>query len=284
MYNNILIGYDDSRYSMAAVKEVAAWLKKHGGKAELLHSVYFDEEEFYNKPEILEQRISAGRESCNKARDIAAGFGVSMDIKVSKGEPPKLIRDTARSEAVDLIALGTHGRRGISRMIMGSVTAEVLVDAPCDVLVVKRPCESCTGGYSKILVPFDASASSIKALERACMLAANDQAEITVCYIIPRYEEMLNFLKTESIRAALREEARKILEQAGKIAARKGITIKTVVGDGHPAENIVAQAAQDPSDLIVMGSYGWSGINKSIIGSTAERVIMEAECPILITR
>ncbi len=284
MYEKVLIGYDDSKYSMAAVKEVAAWLKRHGGKADLVHGVYFDEEEFCSKPEMLRQRINDGKDACTKAMEVAADFGVPMEIKVKEGDPPHVICNTALEQGADLIALGTHGRRGISRMIMGSVTAKVIADSPCDVLVVKKPCDKCSGKYEKILVPFDSSPSSKMALNTACSLAKLDQSEITVCYVIPRYEEMINFLKTESIQKVLNEEAEKILDQARKIAAAFGVTIKGVIDNGSPSENIVASAAKEGIDLIVMGSYGWSGINKSIIGSTAERVIMSAETPVLVTR
>jgi len=284
MYEKILIGYDDSEYSRAAVKEVAAWLKRHGGKAELVHGVYSDEEEFCSKPEILGQRINDGKDACAKAGQIAADAGVTMEIKVKEGDPPQVICSTAQEQAADLIALGTHGRRGISRMIMGSVTAKVIAESPCDVLVVKKPCGTCSGKYEKILVPFDSSPSSKKALETACKLAKLDQSEITVFYVIPRYEEMINFVKTESIQKALNQEAEKILDQARETAAALGVTVKSEIGNGSPSENIVATSAKEGTDLIIMGSYGWRGINKSIIGSTAERVIMSADMPVLVTR
>lgn len=284
MYDKIIIGYDDSEYSMAAVKEVAAWLSRHGGTAELVHGVYFDEEEFSYSPNLLKDRVKDGTEVCTHARDIAADFGITLEMNVKEGDPHDVIVKAAQEGVADLIALGTYGRRGISRIIIGSVTAKVIVDSPCDVLVVKRPCGDCAGKYATVLVPFDASPSSRKALDKACDLAKLDQAEVTVLYIIPRYEEMINFFKTESVQNVLNQEAQKILDQAQEAAAARGVAIKTMIEDGNPAEKIVNAATREKLDLIVMGSYGWRGINKTIIGSTAERVIMEADRPVLITR
>jgi nucleotide-binding universal stress UspA family protein len=167
---------------------------------------------------------------------------------------------------------------------MGSVTSQVILNSHCDVLVVNKECTQCTGIYRSLLVPFDGSASSKKALLRACELAKLDGGEITVLYVIPRYEEMMDFFKTETITKSLFQEAEKIVGGAKQLAAQQGVQIKAVVQEGHASEKIIEIADKFKNDLIIMGTHGWRGMNKAIMGSTAERIIANASRPILIVR
>ena len=285
MYKNIVVAFDGSEYSKAALIESSSWIKRHSGGIILLHAVYFEEEEFTNAPEQREKRFKLGKEFCYQTKDkVLSEFGVQVESLVCEGEPPDVIADIAREKRADLISVGAHGRKGIKRLIMGSVTSKVIVNAPCDVMVVKRPCTECTGEYKSILAPFDGSEFSKKALGRACKLSKIDNAEITVLYVIPHYEEMIEFLKTESIKKGLLEEAQKIIDVAREIASGYGIAIKTDVRDGHAGEKIIESAKMLKNDLIVMGAHGWRGVNKAIMGSTTERVIMNASCPVLVVK
>jgi len=195
-----------------------------------------------------------------------------------------VIPQVARERNADLIALGTYGRKGIRRMIMGSVTSGVILNSPCDVLVVKKPCEDCTGEYRRILVPFDDSELSRKAVSRVVNISNNGDSTATILYVIPRYEEMVGFYRTGAIQERLREEATKVVLGGEKIAAGEGVTANTVIEEGNAAEKIVEAARGLGSDLIVLGSHGWHGIDKTIIGSTTERVIANANVPVLVVR
>jgi nucleotide-binding universal stress UspA family protein len=287
MYNNIVVGYDESETSKAALKEASSWIKKHGGHIVLVHAVYFDQEEFVILPSQMEQRFAIGTRACLQAKkDLQSEYGLngSVDSIVCEGEPPEAIVDVAQGKKADLVALGTYGRKGLKRMLMGSVTSQVVLHAPCDVLVVKRPCAQCTGTYRSILLPFDGSESGTRTLRRAAELAKVEGADITVLYVIPRYEEMMEFFKTESIKKSLDQEAEKILGQARNIVDEQGVTVTTVTREGAAGDQIVAVANSMKKDLIVMGSHGWSGVSKAIMGSTTERVIAHSPVPVLVVR
>lgn len=285
MYNTILVGFDGSEYSRAALIESSNWIKRHGGRIIMVHAVYFDEEEFSIAPDQRERRFELGKKVCYQTREtISSEFGIDVESLVCEGEPPDVIADIAREKKVELISMGTYGRRGLKRLIMGSVTSKVIVNSPCDVLVVKKPCSECTGEYKSILVPFDGSEFSKKALERACELAKMDNAEITVLYAIPRYEEMVEFFRTESIKKSLMQEAEKIIAEAKKIASSNSVSVSTTIQEGSAGEKIVEMANTMKMDLIAIGTYGWKGVNKAIMGSTTERVIMNATCPVLVVR
>lgn len=285
MYENILVGYDESIPSKAALKAASNWVKKHGGKIILVHAVFFDTEEFGIAPEQLEKRLSIGEKICVQTKDtVTSEFGIEVQSLLCEGDPPDVIVDIAHGKKADLIVMGTYGRRGLNRLMMGSVTSGVILNSPCDVLVVKKPCSECEGGYDSILLPYDGSDFSKKALERACDLSKIEGAKITALYAIPRYEEMIGFLRTDSIKDSLFQEARKIISGAEELASQHGVSIKVEVEEGHAGDNIVKTAERLHSDLIVMGSYGWRGVDKAIMGSTTERVIMNAACPILVAR
>jgi nucleotide-binding universal stress UspA family protein len=287
MYSSIVVGYDESLSSRAALTEASLWIKKHGGQLFLVHAVYFDQEEFAILPSQMEKRFEIGTKVCKEAKkSLHDDYGLNGSIEsiICEGEPPDVIVDIAQGKKADLIALGTYGRKGLKRLLMGSVTSQVILNSPCDVLVVKKPCSKCSGSYHSLLVPFDGSETSKKALTRASELSKIDGAEVAVLYVIPRYEEMMDFFKTESIKKSLFREAEKIVEGAKKQAAGLGMQIKAVVQEGHAGDKIVEIADTLKHDLIVMGTHGWRGVNKAIIGSTAERIIAHASCPILIAR
>lgn len=285
MYETILVGFDDSEFSKAALIEVSNWVKRHGGKVILVNAVYFDEEEFSIAPEQREKRLELGKNSCIQKREmLSSEFGIEAESLVCEGEPPEVIVDIAREKKADLIAMGTYGRKGLKRLLMGSVTSRVVVNAPCDVLVVKKPCSECTGEYKSILVPFDGSEFSKKALNRACELSKIDDSLITALYVIPRYEEMVEFFRTASIEKSLHLEAQKIVDKAKELAAGEGVTITTLMEQGNAGDKIVDTARKQGNDLIVMGTCGWSGVNKAIMGSSTERVITHAACPILVVK
>jgi len=287
MYKSIVVGYDESLSSKAALKEASLRIQRQGGKLFLVHSVFFDQEEFAILPSQMEKRFEFGTRVCLDAKkDLHDEFGLNgnVDSLVCEGEPPEVLIEIAREKHADLIALGTYGRKGLKRLLMGSVTSQVILNSPCDVLVVKKPCSKCAGAYHSLLVPFDGSETSKKALVRACELSKIDNSEISVLYVIPRYEEMMDFFKTETITRSLFQEAEKILSKAKEIAAEQNVQIKAVVQEGHSGEKIVEIANTFKNDLIVMGTHGWQGMNKAVMGSTAERIIANASCPILIVR
>jgi nucleotide-binding universal stress UspA family protein len=285
MYQNLLVPYDDSEFSRAALLEAAHWARRHQGKLTILHAVFFDTEEFGIAPELREKRWSKGRDFCSAAKDrLKSDFGIDAEVLYREGDPPEEVLAAVEGTGADLIVMGTHGRRGLSRLLMGSVTSHVILQSGVDVLVVKKPCSTCRGVYSSILVPFDASAQSKRSLARACALAKQDAATVTIMYVIPRYEEMLDFMRTPQIEKSLRCEAERILGEGRALAQTLGVAAQVRIGEGHGGDEIARTVVKDRHDLVVMGTSGWRGVDKALLGSTAERVIRDAPCPVLVVK
>ena len=286
MYEKIIVGYDDSEFSSAALCQAAGWIRRHGGTAVLAHSVFFSEEEFTSLPEQREQRFKLGRNMCSAARDNMSeelGLNGNLLAFVCEGEPHEVLVDMASAKNADLIALGTHGRKGLKKLFMGSVTSRVLQSSPCDVLIVNKAAD-CDGQYRSVLLSYDGSAFSKKALVRACELAKIEGSEVTALYVVPRYEQMVEFISSNMIRENIALDARKVLLEAVGIAADLGVTLKTGMADGIEAEKIVETARKLKSDLIIRGTHGWIGFDKALIGSVIENVIINAPCPVLAVR
>lgn len=286
MYKRIIVGFDGSEYSKAALAEAGHWAKIHDGKVILFHSVYFDQEEFGILPELFSKRFEPARKMCRDMKmAFEREFGLELEIKVVEGEAPEMLLREASEIGADLISMGTYGRKGLGRLIMGSVTSRVIAESPCDVLVVKRPCTECLGRYESILVPYDGSKPSQLALARAAELTAEDPARIILTYIIPRYEEMVNFIRTEGIQQLFYKEAERLMQGAESTARELGISNLDIrIDEGSPADRIIAITEETKSDLIIMGSSGWRKLNRAIIGSVAERTISNSLVPVIIVR
>ena len=168
MYKNIVIAYDDSEFSKAALLESSCWIKRHGGKAILVHSVFFDEEEFALSTRTRGSNVLNWEKSyvIRFRQHVSAEFGLNGNLEsmICEGEPHDVLMDVAAARNADLIAIGTHGRKGLKKLFLGSVTGRVLVSSPCDVLVVKKKLGKCTGKFESVLLSFDGSEFSRKAL------------------------------------------------------------------------------------------------------------------------
>src|SRR4030042_3724376 len=109
MYSNIVVGFDDSEFSKAALLESSRWIKRHGGKIVLVHAVFFDTEEFAIAPGQREKRFELGKKVCFQTKEtlsIELGLDGSIEALVCEGEPHEVVVDIAASKNADLIALG----------------------------------------------------------------------------------------------------------------------------------------------------------------------------------
>jgi nucleotide-binding universal stress UspA family protein len=285
MYDNILVAYDDSEFSKAALSAASSWIGRNGGNLFLVHAVYLNEEEFMSAPEQREKRFQLGKEICYRTKEsVSSLLGKEVESLICEGEPHEVIADIARQKKADLIAIGTHGRKGLKKLFMGSVTSRVIVLSPCDVLVMKKSLTETPEKFKSVLLPYDGSEFSKRALHRACAVAKIEGAEITALYVVPCCEGMETFLSTGLIKENLMREAQKIAGEAKKMAMDQGVSIGTEVLEGYAADAIINTANRLGSDLIIGGTRAWSGIDKAIVGSIMESVIVNASCPILIVK
>jgi nucleotide-binding universal stress UspA family protein len=141
----------------------------------------------------------------------------------------------------------------------------------------------------RILLPTDFSEHSKHAAQYACTLADKFQAEIHLIHVLQDLVAMvpeagLAFPPPGDYLQDLRVSAEKALVDFLPSDWRAGITVQRALRDGIPFVEIVRYAKENHADLIVMGTHGRSGLAHVLLGSSAEKVVRKASCPVLTVR
>ena len=135
VWNNILVAVDNSGYSEAAATLAIELAKTHSAKLTLVSVVYTIGEVYALTPSIAKNLTDAAYANLESIRNRAGEMGVEIDTVIKEGEPFQAITDLAVETEASLIVMGSHGRKGLSRLLMGSVTERTIGYAPCPVLV-----------------------------------------------------------------------------------------------------------------------------------------------------
>jgi len=196
----------------------------------------------------------------------------------------------ARSSSVDLITLGTHGRSGFQRLVLGSIAEKVLRKACCPVLTVPphAPDAVPRDGVSiqRILCPVDFSCSSRRALEYSASLAQEAHARLTVLHVLELPPDLSEFPYSglAEYRNNQFQKARKHLSEAVKASVPPACPVDELLLVGRVHREILRVAADQGADLIAMGVQGRHAVDLMFFGSTANHVVREATCPVLTLR
>jgi nucleotide-binding universal stress UspA family protein len=196
------------------------------------------------------------------------------------------ILEYANEHDIDLIVMGSHGRRGFRRLLIGSVTEEVVRLAKCPVLVMRDdPTDTAPTRIDRVLVPVDFSHHGNMGASYGREFASAWDANLELLHVM----EPAPYADAESSfpRLTDEQEVRSFAEDhlAG-IAENMGIDhpacIKVV--SGHAADVIISEAARTAGTVIVMPSHGYHGLERVLLGSVTERVLRRAPCPVLVLR
>ena len=222
------------------------------------------------------------------------GGDLPVELEIGEGNTVAEILARAGTMPRDLIVMGTHGRAGFERLVLGSVTEKVLRKAACPVLSVPQHVKDAPPVFFKnILCAIDFSDCSINALNYAVSLAQEADARLTVLHVFELLPELppssyegaqpLPQHVTEWI-AVTGQARREQLEVAVPESVRTHCTVETAMANGTPYREILRVAAEQRSDLIVIGIHGRSATDLLFFGSTAQHVVRQATCPVLTLR
>jgi nucleotide-binding universal stress UspA family protein len=201
---------------------------------------------------------------------------------VQDGSVTDLILSLAEARAVSLIVMGTHGLRGIDRLMLGSVTERVLRRARCPVLAVRKPAHHVTSSMhdpepvrlKKMLLCTDFSDHAHRASEYAVSMAKEYSADLTLLHVLE------TFPSSTDVENATME----VLEQLGQTVPsdqRGRCTANSMVRIGKPYQQIIQVALETETDLVIMGVRGRGALDTALFGSTTYRVIQLGSCPVL---
>lgn len=207
---------------------------------------------------------------------------IRPELIVQQGRAPDLILSFAQSRKADLIIMGTHGRRGFDRLMLGSVTNRVMRSITCPVLAVcNPPHDMATGEHvhhghrlRQILYCTDFSENSEQALNYAISGTREYDAELTLLHVL---EDVPSPAKAQQAIAAATEQLEKLIP----LEAGKTLKIRTAVRVGKPYRQIIQLAEEKQTDMVVMGVRGRGSLDLAVFGSTTYRVMQLGPCPVL---
>jgi nucleotide-binding universal stress UspA family protein len=201
-----------------------------------------------------------------------------------------MIVDRAVSWPADLVVIGTHGRSGFDRALLGSVAERVIHKAPCPVLTVPPSAHAASASpvaIRRVLCPVDFSPSSLVALGFAVDMARQIHAAVTVLHVIdwPTEGEPLAHARDAAPEylSFLLDDGRDRLKTAVPSEA-SDVQVTEVVVAGRAKREVLRYASEHDSDIILMGAQGRDGFGLTLLGSTTERVVRDATCPVLTVR
>jgi nucleotide-binding universal stress UspA family protein len=243
----------------------------------------------------VEAELQAGAQ--RRLEEIVGGLqarGVVAEGSLRTGRPFSEIVESARAPGVDLIVLTTHGFTGLKHVLLGSTAERVVRHAACPVWVLRDPVPEAGGAPAageplhlrRVLVPVDFSACSLRALAYAAGLVRQFGAALELVHVteLPLLDPTMAEVDTRAFEATARQSAQ---EQLDKLLANQqaaGLPVTGRLLSGAPWHEIVEQARRDAVDLIVAGTHGYTGLKHVFLGSTAERVVRHASCPVLVVR
>lgn len=282
---SILLSTDASEHSEGAVKEAIYLAKSCIAQLSVLHVLETNPEFETEGQKFVEKMENAAWEHLNDIKKAAARENVEVKtVVVRTDQPYKAIVDEAAARGADVIVMGRHGRTGLKRMLMGSVTAKVIGHAHCNVLVVPR---GATVNCKNLFVAVDGSRFGNMAAAEAVSIARRCGSNIAFVSVVPSEE----FVHVEHSRVHLHDaaqvEMKNIQANAEGIreqALKEGVPAQVLMLSGSPAEAIVDAAGRGNADLIIIGSHGRTGLDRLVMGSVAERVIALSPCAVLVVK
>lgn len=309
----ILVPIDFSNYSLEALRAAIDIVKNRNAKLSVLHVVpdpsppydydYEPESTPFPYIPIQQFRDDLQKSAESKMKVMLAEVGHDVDIQsfIVMGNAAEEVLNFSETGQYDLVVMATHGRTGVQRFLVGSVTEQVIRHSQCPVLAIRFQEQDVSDGGkktlslahynpTKILVPVDFSEFSLEAVQAATSISMNRNAPVTALHVLEELhliefsdEGVMPYGLDEKFKEELRTESENRLARLAK-EVNDGISIETRLVWGNAADQIVKLAESEHFELIVMSTHGRSGLGRFLLGSVAEQVIRHAPCPVLAVR
>jgi len=233
-------------------------------------------------PSEEEDALDAAEAYLKDVRTRLEGAGARVRATlVRRGDPAEQVLAAVDESGAAFVAMGTHGRSGVARLVRGSVAERVLRHCPVPLLLVNpHAAPAATGTFERILAPLDGSETAAAVLPTVARVAKAFGALVTLLRVEPFLYSPVPSPVLESMWepakvAATLEPSRQRLEEQGveaRVEARYGV------------ESAEILAAAEYSDLVVMSTHGRSGLSRWWFGSVAEQVLRHCSRPLLVQR
>ena len=238
--------------------------------------------------ELVRELDAASTEILERASAIARRLGVAPATVSLSGEPAETIVAYAAGAGAGAIVLGTQGKRGIERLVLGSTAADVLRRADVPTFVVPPGATTDHVPIERVLVALDDSGSSDAAFAYALTFAHERGATLILCCAVETRDVFdraaTGGFDPQPLLATRRRLADERLERAAARCDAHGIAHDRTAVEGSAAHAIVSTAALYRADAVIVGSHGRRGLSRVLLGSVAERVVREAAVPVAVVR
>lgn len=204
----------------------------------------------------------------------------------------EIIVDVAREWQADLVILGSHSRRGLDRLLLGSVSNAVLQNSPCSVEIVK-PQRLSSGGLSNVLIALDGSRFSEAALKAVLDRPWKESTKFKVitviksaldaCLGVENSLAVLGMLEDEQ--QTLQRAKAELSDKAGLLTSRYGanrVQIEVLVGE--PRDTILKVIEDWPAHLAIVGSHGRTALGRLFLGSVSQAVALHGACSVEVVK
>jgi nucleotide-binding universal stress UspA family protein len=302
-FNNVLCPIDFSETCAQALRYATAFARWYDAHLEVLHVVPAFEEGTPPAPFDGAAGVWPSRHQliAEIERWIGAAGGADLRSRAlaQEGRAHEIIVCRARALPADLLVMGTHGRSGFNRLLLGSVAEKVLRQVACPVLTVPPATPARAKGgviLNRILCAMDYSPSALKALHYALELGRQASGRVTVLYALEYmdHDEVLEPSPSDRCHQTLGESGRRrerLIERArGRLRAQlanepaRWCEVEEIVAIDRAYKTILRHADETRADLIVMGARGDSGLESMLYGSNTQHVVRAATCPVLTLR
>jgi nucleotide-binding universal stress UspA family protein len=289
----IFCATDISDFSNHAVSWGIALAREFSAKLYVCHVVDFPTSITYGDGPIffVDQQSQAINNANHQLKQLVGDKEVQWEPLVSIGHAGDEISRLAKEKGADLAISATHGRSGLKRLILGSVTERLMRTLHCPLLIVRGPeydlsIMSEQGlKFKKILVGCDFSKDSALAFQHGLSLAQEFQSELHLVHVMepPVYMDMFKISVEygEELQVDLQTQIKDKLQKMVPTEAFNWCTPQTVLLDGPSHEELIRYANANKMDLIVLGVRGQGLVERLFIGSTTDRVVRQTPCPVL---
>jgi nucleotide-binding universal stress UspA family protein len=293
----ILFPTDFSRCAEQALAHAVFLAEKYDAEIHVLHVVTL----FEDQPSIISDEITETEETIRKLEDIA-GKQLNKVVDSQGSDNLKIITATKREVSaapaileyasennIDLIVMGTHGRRGLGHLLLGSAAEEVVRLAACPVFTIRELKEpKPVMQVNNILVPVDFSNYSKNALAYAVNIAQSYKAQLQVLHIIEETMHPAFSISGKSsifdLLPGIKDDSRKRAEKMLKEVISDDIKSNVYVKGGRAASDIINFAKENSTGLIVIATHGLTGLEHMLLGSVTEKVVRMAHCPVFTVK
>lgn len=203
---------------------------------------------------------------------------------VRSGVPAEEILKAVLELNIDLVAMGTHARSGLGRLVVGSVAQQVVRETQLPVLLAHpKLAPPKRAGLKKIMVPVDGTESSEAVLETVRSIALSAAAEVVLVSVEEHIPDPAPQWAVKSP-LTVRTRPEHLLQDVVRQLEERNVPATPVVVEGDPVKGILAEVRRQEPDLLAMATHGRTGLERLFEGSVAERVLHEAGVPVLLQK